>query len=163
MLYFAYGSNMSSIRLKQRVPSAEKLGVFSLKSHLLRFHKVSQDGSGKCDAYHTKNSSNEVIGVLFKIEPSEKHILDLAEGLGFGYQEKIINVVNGRGETNEAFTYYALQINSSMQPYTWYLNHVVKGAIENALPHDYLELIHSTECIDDPDINRDAQQRAMYT
>jgi gamma-glutamylcyclotransferase len=53
MYYFAYGSNMSLSRLRERVPSAEAVGCFSLNGHDLRFHKLSKDGSGKCDAFFT--------------------------------------------------------------------------------------------------------------
>ena len=40
--YFAYGSNMSLVRLRERVPSAERLGVFILAEYQLRFHKFHQ-------------------------------------------------------------------------------------------------------------------------
>ena len=39
MKYFAYGSNMSIVRLKQRVPSAQKVGIVTLKNHQLRFSR----------------------------------------------------------------------------------------------------------------------------
>jgi len=38
MKYFAYGSNMSLLRLRARVPSAERIGMFTLVEHALRFH-----------------------------------------------------------------------------------------------------------------------------
>ncbi len=48
MKYFAYGSNMSLARLKGRVPSAKRLGMFCLRNHQLAFHKISKkDGSAK--------------------------------------------------------------------------------------------------------------------
>ena len=50
LLYFAYGSNLHPERLRERVPSAESLGVARLEAHVLRFHKRGRDGSGKCDA-----------------------------------------------------------------------------------------------------------------
>ena len=49
MLYFAYGSNMLTERLKARVSSATPIGKANLSDHGLRFHKKSKDGSGKCD------------------------------------------------------------------------------------------------------------------
>ena len=57
ILYFAYGSNMFSRRLKHstRVPSAEVVGVGSIKGYRLTFDKRSNDGSGKCDAEATTN------------------------------------------------------------------------------------------------------------
>lgn len=38
MNYFAYGSNMSLQRLRERVPGAEYLGSYTLINHNLRFH-----------------------------------------------------------------------------------------------------------------------------
>jgi hypothetical protein len=49
--YFAYGSNMETARLRERMPSAKPLGVAKLSGHELRFHKRSKDGSGKCNAF----------------------------------------------------------------------------------------------------------------
>ena len=161
MKYFAYGSNMSLVRLRERVPSAERIGTFFLKEHQLRFHKVSKDGSGKCDAFKTNNTGDVVIGALFEI--NEKKALDIAEGLGYGYDEMIVNVQNNSGETFEVLTYYAIKMDSSLKPYYWYLNHVVIGANETNVPVQYLDVIQSTECIKDPDKNRDAKQRAMYS
>ena len=162
MKYFAYGSNMSLLRLRERVPSAENIGVFMLKEHQLRFHKTSKDGSGKCDAFQTNNNRDMVIGALFEINDDEKEALDRAEGLGYGYDEKIVNVLNDSGMSFEALTYYATKMDSSLKPYSWYLNHVVIGAKEINIPAQYLDAIQSIECIEDPDENRDAKQRAMY-
>ena len=50
MLYFAYGSNLSSARMAARVPSARVVARAQLPGHALRFHKVGRDGSAKCDA-----------------------------------------------------------------------------------------------------------------
>jgi hypothetical protein len=50
-VYFAYGSNMSTARLRQRMPSCKPLGTAVLSEHKLRFHKRSTDQSGKCNAF----------------------------------------------------------------------------------------------------------------
>ena len=78
MKYFAYGSNMSLLRLRERVPSAERLGVFKLEQHVLRFHKIGIDGSGKCDAFLTEDPNASVIGALFEID-KEAGIKDAKE------------------------------------------------------------------------------------
>lgn len=162
MKYFAYGSNMSLLRLQQRVPSAARLGAFVLKEHELRFHKIGKDGSGKCDAFRTNSIDDLVIGSLFEINEDEKEALDRAEGLGYGYSEKTITVQNDAGDTFEAFTYCATKTDSSLQPFSWYLNHVVIGAKETHLPAQYLAMIKSIESIEDPDKHRDSEQRAIY-
>mgnify|MGYP003387801548 CR=1 FL=1 len=162
MKYFAYGSNMSLLRLQERVPSALRIGTFLLNEHRLCFHKASNDGSAKCDAQQTNNINDVVIGALFEIDKHEKIHLDKAEGLGYGYDEKIVKVLNNSGEAFEALTYYAIKIDPTLKPYSWYLNHVITGANEINMPAHYLDMIQSIEYIEDPDHIRDAKQRAMY-
>jgi len=153
---------MSLLRLRERVPSAEIIGTYTLNEHALRFHKVSDDGSGKCDAYQTYDLSDLVIGVLFDINEKEKSALDNAEGLGHGYLAKTVTITSTTGDVDRAFTYYAIQINPSLKPYSWYLNHVLVGAKQAKLPAPYLNVIEATKSIEDKNSVRDAQQRSIY-
>lgn len=163
MKYFAYGSNMSLPRLRKRAPSSERVGVFTLAEHVLKFHKVSKkDGSGKCDAHFTGNPDDFVVGALFEISDNERVALDKAEGLGCGYQDKIVQVSDDQGKIIEAVTYYATDTDSSLKPYSWYLYHVVYGAKETGVPAAYLKAIESTQSIEDLDKSRDAKERAIY-
>jgi cation transport regulator ChaC len=163
MKYFAYGSNMSLPRLRGRVPSAEKIGIYTLAEHALQFHKVSKDGSGKCDAQFTESPDDFVIGALYEVSDNEKVALDKAEGLGNGYQEKMIQVSDVQGKIIEAVTYYATNTDSSLQPYSWYMCHVIYGAKETGVPASYLSTIASTKSIEDPDKKRDTRERAIYS
>ena len=155
---------MSFPRLKERIQSADKIGVYTLEKHALRFHKLSKkDGSGKCDAWFTGNSDDYVIGVVFEISDAEKEKLDWFEGLGNGYQDKEVLVGDVQGNTIEAITYYATNTDSSLVPYTWYLYHVVYGAKESGIPNYYINAIEGTSSIEDPDKERDAKERAIYS
>lgn len=163
MYYFAYGSNMSTSRLQKRVPSAMALGCYALSGHDLRFHKSSKDGSGKCDAYSTKNELDIIYGVLFKIDPKEMPALDKAEGLGLGYDQKEITVTDSDGSLVTAVTYVATNIDNNKKPYSWYVNHVLVGAKEASLPLKYIEeKIASIDSIEDSDKERDMKQRAIH-
>lgn len=154
---------MSISRLTARVPSAVSLGHHVLWEHDLRFHKVSSDGSGKCDAFHSGCETDTVHGVLFEICPSEKPGLDSVEGLGFGYDEKIVAVISRSGALIESFTYVATHIEENLTPYSWYLNHVLVGAREAFLPEPYIQSrIRSVQSREDSDRERDAQQRAIH-
>ena len=164
MHYFAYGSNMSLSRLRERVPSAEALGCFALSYHDLRFHKASKDGSGKCDAFFTSDLENVIYGVLFKIDPSEKPDLDKAEGLGYGYDAKEVTVTAHDGASVAATTYVATNIDENLKPYSWCVFHVLVGANEASLPQDYIDSrITSVEAAEDSDAGRDAKQRAIHS
>lgn len=162
MYYFAYGSNMSLARLRARVPSASRVGLYQLYEHELRFHKDGWDHSAKCDALFTGNRQHLVYGALFSIEPTDKPALDQAEGLGCGYEVKMVTVCNDNGQSVEAYTYFATHIDKSLQPYSWYLNHVLIGAREIQVPEWYLQQLAATPSIADPDPDRELAQRAIY-
>ena len=164
MKYFAYGSNMSISRLRERVPSAEVLGCHALKLHDLRFHKSSKDGSGKCNVFYTGDDKDIVFGTLFEICPSEKAFLDKTEGLGDGYDEKIVVVLAADGSSLEATTYIATIIDEHLKPYAWYVNHVIVGANETPLPDEYIQSkISEIESVQDVDKERDARERAVHS
>ena len=67
VINFSYGSNMLVRRLQERAPSARVIATGVLTGHALRWHKVGQDHSGKCDALATGNDNDVVYGVLYEI------------------------------------------------------------------------------------------------
>ena len=99
ILYFAYGSNMSTPRLRYRVPGCQFAFVARLPNYKLCFHKRSKDGSAKCNAFRTAEPTDVVIGAVYEIPTNEKPALDRAEGLGAGYHEEIVPVLSAKGET----------------------------------------------------------------
>lgn len=163
--YFAYGSNMATARLRKRTPSAEPLGMATLPGHELRFHKRSKkDKSAKCDAFATGDDDSACIGVLFSFDPAERADLDLAEGAGKGYDAKVVTVINSQGRRRKALTYLASPdaIDDTLKPYSWYKDHVLAGAKEHSLPPDYVaEWIEPIEAVEDPDAERDREERAI--
>jgi hypothetical protein len=162
VVYFAYGSNMSTARLRQRMPSCQPLGIATLPGHELRFHKRSIDKSGKCNAFASGNN-NTVMGVLFSFDPAERTKLDAAEGVGSGYEHAMVTVINDKGRRQKVLTYLATPayIDDSLKPYGWYRDFVLAGGTEHGLPPEYIaEYIQSVEAIDDPNQARDQKQRA---
>lgn len=165
-LYFTYGSNMCTGRLKDkgRCPSCKPICVAKLIEHELRFHKLSKkDRSGKADAYKTENDAGVVWGVVFSIDEREEKKLDNAEGLGHGYNKSIVEVVDREDNVHQAKIYKADEdaINPKLRPYTWYKRFVIVGARQHHLPEDYINTIDQLEAIDDDDENRDAENRAI--
>lgn len=150
---FAYGSNMLTRRIQERVPSARPLGTGYITAHRLKFDKQSDDGSGKCDAEKTKNQKDRVYGVLFELELQEKPALDAAEGLHHGYEEKHVNVVTRSGR-KRAVMYYATAKNPTLKPCRWYKALVVAGAVEHKLPATCIKRLRATKSIQDRDVER---------
>ena len=160
-LYFAYGSNMLTARLKSRgVPSAKFVTVANLEGHELRWHKKSKDLSGKCNVVSSTEVGASVLGVVFEILASEKSALDLAEGLNKGYVERRFELTTAQGPL-VASAYVATEIDPNVVPYQWYKAHVVVGAKEHGLPAKYVEWLEATVAVRDPDRDR-VEEEAMF-
>lgn len=136
--YFAYGSNMSSVRLKNRVPSSIPIGKRLLTGYRLETNKKSKDGSSKCNLVIDEKS--KVWGVLFSLLEIELPALHRAEGLGYGYEEKHIHMKHN-DNTVHVFFYVAQEshICQNIMPYEWYMQYVQLGALEHLLPDKYTE------------------------
>lgn len=141
--------------------SAEPLAVASLEGHTLRFHKTSIDGSGKGDAFETGNPDDLVWGVVYELDEGEKGLLDRVEGLGYGYEEKIVDLKKENGERMEAVTYYATNIDEELMPYEWYKDLVLYGAKEHGLPEHHIGYIERIESKKDPKESRREKNRSM--
>ncbi len=153
MLYFAYGSNMFTKRLRKRVPSGVCLGMASLSEHSLRFHKMSKDGSTKADAFFTGDVKDVVYGVVFNMSRIDKRDLDNAEGLHYGYEVKRVHVYSQTGVCYRVFMYYATDIDEHKKPYGWYKKYVLRGANSHNLPVAYINAIKAvrTQKVKTPD------------
>ncbi len=161
MLYFAYGSNMSRTRLQRRVPTATMVAKGSLPSgYKLCFHKVGQDGSGKCDFIFTGEAADCVEGALFALGEGGFAALDRFEGTG--YDRTKILVTSCCGETVEAITYRANITDPSLKPFDWYKQHVLNGAVECGLSESYINMIKAIPSMPDPDVSRRKRELEIH-
>lgn len=160
---FAYGSNMLSARLRNRVSTATVIGAGQLRGYSLKWDKRSRrDGSGKCDAQFTGSEADSVWGVLFRVETSQKLLLDEAEGLHQGYEEKEVHIQTGEGSV-KAQLYYATDKDVSCRPFNWYKAFVVAGAREHNLPPDYISLLEAEVSVLDPNQRRAAENAKILS
>lgn len=160
--YFAYGSNMLSRRLIERVPSAIVLSTGYIRGYTLRFNKRSKDESGKGNAVKTDNPEDVVYGVLFEIEEAEQSLLNKYEGLSKGYNIENVEVITA-DRSFRAFTYLAdvAAVDDSLIPYPWYKDLVVEGAKQHFLLPEYIAQLESFESMSDPDSEREARNRKI--
>jgi len=156
ILVFAYGSNLHGARMRARVPSAETVAIGCVTGRQLQFHKRSTDGSAKADAFFTGEPEHRVWGVVYRILADEKRILDQHESLGIGYDEELVDVHVPDQPAMTAWIYTARPsvIARSLQPYTWYLNFVLFGALQHRLPLCYIAQLGNIRPKPDPDANR---------
>lgn len=160
MYYFAYGSNMSSRRLLARVPSARSLGVAHLHGYEMSFRKRSHDGSAKCTVVPKHGAST--LGVLYQIPDDQRYTLDRIEGQGFGYDAQDVRITTQSGSQVTAFTYLGTDTENELEPYTWYVEHVVRGAREHGIAQQYIDKIEAVPSKPDPDVGRHQFELSIY-
>lgn len=152
VLVFSYGSNMLTARIRERCPGAQAIGTALLEDHQLAWHKSSKNGSGKCDVVGRRRGA-AVHGVVFRVPRAEKWDLDKAEGLGYGYDERVAEVILN-GERSRVVLYVATDTDGTLKSYTWYRALVVAGAREHGLPSDYITALETVEALEDQDRSR---------
>lgn len=162
IITFAYGSNMPTARIRARCPSAVAMGVAELRGYELRWHKISNDGSGKADIVQSDAEGVSVFGVLYRISPDDKAALDSAEGLGHGYKEVEVVVLHKDAATSVT-AYKATNTNPNLKPYTWYKALAAFGAKEHKLPHPYIAHIEAVVAVEDPQEDRHKNNMRLIT
>ena len=142
--YFAYGSNLTRERMRERVPSSTPLGVARLAEHRLTWDKPGADGSGKANIVRATGSV--VWGVVYRLEPEEWQRLDAHEP---GYERIRVEVLLAR-ERIDCTTYLHPGAADVAPPFDWYRDLVVGGAREHGLPDDYVRALEAVRSRVDP-------------
>lgn len=129
-LYFAYGSNMSSRRLLERVASARPRGPARLRGMRLAVNKRGRDGSGKANV--VIDARTEVWGVVYEISPDEWQVLDRFE---WGYVRRRDEVWMEETRVGvQLYTARAPFVDEGLRTFDWYREYLLEGAREHALP-----------------------------
>jgi gamma-glutamylcyclotransferase len=133
-LYFAYGSNMCSRRLRERVGEAESRGRAVLDGFRHRFDKRGTDGTGKGNLVPGPRA--RVYGVAYALAPGQLDRLDEFER---GYRRLEVTIAVG-GDERAAVTYVALEEMrmEGLAVAHEYIEHYLRGAREHALPEGYV-------------------------
>ncbi len=158
--YLAYGSNMWPRRIELRLGPCETVGIASLRGYALRFHKRGGDGSGKCDAFHTRDLADTLYGVVYSLSESQRNMLDEFEGPGYTTRNIPVRTRSGM---LAAYAYVARteHVDAGLQPFSWYKSIVVAGARAHALPAHYIASLAVVGALSDPDSDRHAHHLAM--
>lgn len=151
--YFSYGSNMSTKRMKDRIPEARNPKVVCMPSFRLMTNKISTDGSGKANL--AASSDKEMVwGVMWTLPKERKEDLDGNEG---GYHPKEAIVFDAGGNPYRVYTYIANGDRESIENleiFDWYRSLILNGAREHGLPANYIALLESLPWRIDPDDKR---------
>jgi hypothetical protein len=134
--YFAYGSNMYLPHIRDRAKSARPVGVLVITGFVMKFNKLGQDGSAKCNIVHTGKHEDSVAGVVFEMSVEDMTNLNEVEK---GY-DCIKLPVSG---PLPVFTYLATGANTAedIRPIPCYKNFVLEGAKMCGLPQAYIDSV----------------------
>ena len=158
--YLGYGSNMLAARLERRLGSCERLGAASLPGFALRFHKRGGDGSGKCDALATGEPDDRLWGALFRLGDEQLATLDRIEGPGYARATVEVGLA-GRVVAADLYVARPEALAPGLPPFDWYKELVLAGALELALPREYICAIEAVRSVPDPDPERAARNRLI--
>jgi gamma-glutamylcyclotransferase len=146
MKHFAYGSNLSTAQLRDRIGEEFAFAcVARLDGYRLTFDKrSSRDGSGKCNI--SRAPGHAVYGVVFEISDAGMAELDGSEG---GYHLETLPVQSISGDEVAACTYIADNPSAEpLRPTKRYLGVVLEGAREHKLPIEHIRSIETVETLD---------------
>lgn len=136
-LYFAYGSNLASARLRERVPSARPRGVAQLDGRRLALDKPGRDGTAKANLRISPEAS--VWGVVYALDEGHWPLLDACEP---GYR-RVEVVVSVAGASTPAATYTSDLSTEDRVPSRAYKRFLVDGAREHGLPAHWVKLLEA--------------------
>ena len=129
-LHFAYGANMSRAVMRKYAPGARALGRAELAGH--RF-VITADGYASVEPAR----GGIVHGVLWRITPRDRVLLDAWENVGGGLYRGETLPVRGRDGRVAALVYFA-RPGAVGRPKPGYIELVVAAARQWDLPEPYI-------------------------
>ncbi len=144
-LYFAYGSNLSTSRMGERVPSARVVAAARADGRRLSLGKLGRDGSGKATLIDAPDAF--VWGVVYAIDRCDWRRLDRFER---GYARISVFVALEREQHIAATTYVAPETAPDPTAFGWYTRLIIDGAREHGLPAAYVAELERLPERDDP-------------
>ncbi|KAF1983283.1 hypothetical protein K402DRAFT_396759 [Aulographum hederae CBS 113979] len=159
-LYFGYGSNLWQHQMSLRCPSSTYVGIGRLPGYKWIIHErgyanVVEIFSSSSDN-HTLDTSDEVYGLLYTLQPSDEARLDINEGVPHAYTKEYlpieiwpsddprakIEVSETVPEKGEALVYIdRLRVKESTpkKEYVVRMNHGIDDALAAGVPERYVE------------------------
>jgi cation transport regulator ChaC len=137
--YFAYGSNLNRAVMESRAGRVLEAQVGRLENYELLFNKKVRGGSGEANIQPARGKT--VYGALYKVTDSALRILDRATGAPVHYRRIEVGALDQNGNKVNAQVYIASKVEKGLRPASQYLQTILDGAAQFALPEEYIALI----------------------
>jgi gamma-glutamylcyclotransferase len=136
VFYFAYGSNMNSQRLEERVGRYFSRYPGTLHGWKLTFDKPN--AFGRSYANIKRDDKSVVEGIVYELTPNQIKKMDFFEGAPEHYERKLMTVEIA-GQRFLATVYVANNRKDNILPELGYLRHLFAG--QRFLSRQYLQTI----------------------
>ena len=137
-LYFAYGSNMDELAMRERCPKARAIGPARLARH--RFVLMGRTGYANV----LRDPGSSVHGLLFELALSDVHPLDLYEDIAHGlYVKALLPVTRPAGAARRALIYLGCDASVGGTPPPGYIEGIIAAASTAALPPAYVAMLET--------------------
>lgn len=130
-LYFAYGSNINVVQMKERCP-----GAIPLMPVVLRDHELSFRGFSGVATILPKEGA-KVHGMLWDLTPECEQSLDSYEGFPYLYGKESVVVANEKDNTSYRVMAYVMTSRHAdipQEPSAGYFNGILQGYKQNGIP-----------------------------
>jgi gamma-glutamylcyclotransferase len=141
LLYFAYGSNMNSEQMLARCVKPLKIATACLPNYEIGFFGYSKTWDGGQETVVPSPGRN-VWGVVYQLSSLDSDRLDVwqdaridGSGAYFHYPARVIDT---EGRLHTVLFYKKDMSGEPTKPTRQYLDFMVRGAVENDLPADYI-------------------------
>lgn len=139
LFYFAYGSNLDTLRKEERTGRIREARMARLKDYRLAFNKRASGGGVFANV--VRQPGSEVWGVAYRCRPEALDQMDRYEGVpGRHYVRSQVEVEATGKDVIQAITYIAGAefICPEGRPHTAYLRRIILGAKAHGLPSEYV-------------------------
>ncbi len=149
--YFAFGSNMSSKRIKDRIGRFPERVPGLLNDFKLVFNKkAGRNADAEGYASVVPAAGSKVEGILYQLTDDEFKVLNRYEGVSSGhYQRDNVEVIRtDNNERVDAIIYVACAryVSDKLKPSREYLNYLLEG--KDCLSKGYYARLKNTEYLD---------------
>ena len=142
ILYFAYGSNMSAARMKQRLGWEAPRRAASLKDFQLVFDQEGFNSPSWSPANIRSEQGGLVEGMVYEVEEKDLKILD---GYEKYYQRLEVKVMAAQEKKMDAVTYLSKKSRGDKPPTQEYLNFLLEG--KSFLSKEYFDELSRIQVI----------------
>ena len=142
ILYFAYGSNMSAARMKQRLGWEAPRRAATLRDFQLVFDQAGFNDPSWSPANIRSEQGGLVEGMVYEVEEKDLKILD---GYEKYYQRLEVKVMAAQEKKMDAVTYLSKKSRGEKPPTQEYLNFLLEG--KSFLSREYFDKLSRIQVI----------------